>query len=779
MADEFGFVADSEASSVKSDDFGFVPDSSPVATNPLAEQQAIERQYIADQRPNFLRTATTPLRVGFDTVAGLISSLNRGVQGAGTLAGEASGSETPIQTGVGNLAQTALEVVPRAAFGLADILRQAGTYTVQNPQGAARNINAFVNPVGTALQESFFPREAPSEKEVADAVMRQLQNQVYAEQQAQPIAPEIFGQANIPLAQAIPDLAATALGAPELAAIGRGALARIGPVATETARTAATIASTPLTGYRIASEVNPYLSGSKLAGAEESLASALAKQASDEVKLASSEIVDAAELAAQRGEAATAGRGALQAGRELRTAESTLRPQIINAQTTLDQVVQSPVVILGKNAEDAPAAFGRSVIKATQKELQASKDIYDDAYADIKTSLPSQQPELPASNLLDAARKGKQELSEGFEAYNKGQIKQILDESSRMQAGDRTLVRNIYDNAPPSIQKTMRESNPELANPPIGSQPVYNWNELQRRFHQINEGIDQAIQHGNTGDIRILGDLKRGIDADMEAYAKNVGGDTYKLFKEANAKYSEHQDKFGLNRIQSILKDDVIQNPQGVATKLISDNNAPMVEAVKVIVTPEQFQAVQAQFAQKLFSPKIDVSFDPSHFADNFSKRGTAETYKAVFGEDGYRQLNEIYDATKGFDKIADMQKTLDNLQKDATSTAQTFAKKRGRATETEAAQATKEALRQELDAINASKITDVQAARNELDRVKNYRDLRNWASRFTGLNILKAAWGSPKGIALNRRLAASGLLVATPNETEDLNDVIRNNNRQ
>lgn len=780
---------------------GFEPISTPsspaASVNPLAEQQAIEQQYIASQQPDFLRTATTPLRLGYDTVAGLISSLTKGGKGAIDLAAQAIESETPIRTGVGNIAQTALEIVPQAAYGLADILRQAGTYTLQNPQGALRNISSVVNPIGTAIQESFAPPAAPSQAEIADAVMRQLVNQEYAAQGSQPMAPEIFGQASIPLAQAAPDLAATVLGAPELASLARGAISRIPAVATEAGKTGVTLISSPRTGYQAAGQVQPYLSGSKVAAAEESLSGALARQAAAERDVAleglqagATKAQEARTLAGQRGEAATSGREALAASRELRAGEAALQPQIITAQTTLDQVAQSPVVILGKTA-DEPAAFGRNITGSIAKPMEASKKVYTQAYDSVKESLPEVQPKFESPNLFEAAAASKEELSQGFQALNKGEIKQMLDESSKVTKAESKVpaeIQNLFDNATPQGKADLIKSYPELATVSGKvKRPKYNWDELQARFRQVNEGIDQAIKHGDTGDVRILSRLKAGIVDDMENYASQIGGDTFEVFREANKLFRDHEAKFGLNRIQSILKEDVTQNPQMVASKLVNDNNAPMVEAVKSIVTPEEFRSVQAQFAQKIFSPNVDTPFDPSHFIKNFSDRSTHETYKAVFGQQGFNQLQQIYEASKGFEKITDFQKTLDNLQKEAASTGEAFAKKRGRVTETEAVQFEKERLRKAMqplkDADTAQKLGSsrqaVESARKELDRIKNYRELKDWATRASGLNILKAVFGSPAGISLNRRLASSGLLVATPNETEDLNAVIRNNNKQ
>lgn len=743
-----------------------------ISVNPVAERQAFERQYVAEQRPDFIRTSTTPLRLGYDTLQGLISSLGRGVEGAGTIAG----SSNPL----GNLVQTGLEVIPQAAFGLENAIKQGARFAFDNPVGAARNVAATILPPAVAIPELIMGRPAPSRQEIDDAFARSLTNQAVAQQQSQQITNPVFGEANVPLAQSLPDVIATLMASPELATGAVGLASRIPSVAGESVRTAATLASTPRTAYQATGAAQPYLSGAKLASAEEGLGSALAGQASLERSLAEQGLKtaatlesEAAALAATRGEAATVGREALQAGRELRTAESTLQPQIINAQTTLDQVAQSPVVVLGKTAQD-PAAFGRTIIEGVEKPLEASKKVYQQAYDSVKESLPATQPTVEARNLFDAASNSKLELSQGFEAFNQGKIRRMLDESTQTTASVIPQeIRNLYENASPSVKSQMLQQYPQLDAAAVRL-PAYTWDELQARFRQVNEGMDQAIKHGDTGDVRILSQLKSGLVDDMEAYTASIGGDTFSLFQDANKLYKGHQDRFGLNRVQSILKDDVIQNPQLVASKLINDNNAPMVNAVKGLVTPEEFQAVQAQFSQKLFSPNVDTAFDPSHFMKQFSDRGSHETYRAVYGDAGFRQLEQIYDASKGFDKISEFQKTLDGLQKEAATTGEAFAKRRGRVTEAEAVQTEKNKLRDALRPLQEADVADkirsskqaVDAARKELDRVKNYRELKDWASRASGLNILQAAWGSPAGVRLSQRLSAAGLGVAIPNQS-------------
>lgn len=525
---------------------------------------------------------------------------------------------------------------------------------------------------------------------------------------------------------------------------------RIPQILREFGKTIATGASTTVGApfYRGIKSAEPFVSGKKLAEAESTLESVLQRESA----LARDIQESALKRATMRGEAAGLGREALDAQRAARIAEGQITPEIVSSQTSIEQASRMPPVVIGQTAT-GDAQFGRALFEGIDKPMAASRKAYNDAYTAVKQSLPSTQVKLQSDGLYDAAQAAGKELSQGFEAYNGGKIRSIINESIKTKTtqppGSQEL-RDLYNISPPAQKASLLRQHPELGVSAIVERPKYNWDQLQKRFQQINEGIEQAVKHGDTGDVRILEQLKQGVRSDMERYASDMGSDTYDAFNEANRVFQAHQEKFGLNRIQTLFRDDVIQNPQGVAQKLLSDNNAPMVEAIKNIVSPEEFAQVQAQFSRKIFSPDIDTPFEASHFIKEFSQHKSQETLRAVYGEQGFNQLKQIYEASKGFEKIEGLQKNLDNIQKTAETSAEAFAK-------------AKKSLNNQFNSFRDADVQDrlttvnreVQDARTELDRVKNYRDLKDWARRLTGVNILQAASDSPSGLRLATMISA------------------------
>lgn len=747
------------------------------ASNAIAEQDAAIKEYIAQNTPGSpsseaLSSLFAPVQAAGGLASSIADLIYKGAQGAGTLYGTASAQEGLLNKYLklrGDLNQTALEVVPRAAYELGE--GAVGAFgNLPAATNTLRSLNRVVNPIGAAIQALISPRAAPTEQEALQALELQNLTTSLAQQGEQPIAAfaqqqaglPVLGETNIDVARAAPLL----VGAETLPA----AIAKLLPVGKQILRTGATQLTTlnPFgTLTRGAKAAEPYLSGAKAAEAQAGVESAIGRQNALERSMRESVIKEqagdaqaAANISELRGEAATKGREVLASKRELRTAEGVITPEIVQSQANIEAAAQLPPVILGKTAEDT-VNFGRKTLEDVARPIKEGEARYADKFKLIDESLPKVEPVLPAQDFFDAAKAKQGELSEGFEAYNKGEIKRIIDESTRLTKGKSTVpteIQNLYESATPQAKADLIKTYPDLAKPG-GKIPEYTWTQLQTRFRQINQAITQAVKYGNTNDVRILNDLKNGIVDSMDKYASKVGGDTYSLFKDANAEYAAHQEKFGLNRIQTLFKDDVLQNPEMVASKLISFDSPSQVLAIKGIVTPEEFVPVQAQFSKKFFSPVDEVPFDPSHFVKQFSKPGAKETVKAVFGEEGLADFNNIYDASKSFAKIEDLQKTLDNLAAQSEASLKSFSKAKASASEAEKLAAQKNDLKKTLqplkDADVRSKITSAQAgvdaALTELDRVKNYRDLKNWASRFSGLNIVQAAATSPAWESLVR----------------------------
>lgn len=739
--------------------------------SPIAKQEAFKRDFIAEgtQTPGeqALGAITAAPRAGLRLAKGLGEIALKGVKGVGRFYGEVAGQPTladAIKTAIANDVQTTLEVVPRTAYEIAQGL--AGAF--QSPQAASstlRSLGAISNPITSAIMAYAAPQSAPTAEQAQQAFQDELYNQAYAKQGEQGVAEfaqkELglpSGTADIDIARAVPLL----IGAGALPEAIKNAVMTIPSVLKQAGRTAATLGTTPLGSFpRAAKAAEPFLSGTRLAEAQAGVESASAADAALQRLIQEAIIKESAAtqqglqgVIEARGAAATKGREVLASGRELKTAQGTIQPEIVQAQASIEQAAQMPPVILGSTAESAPT-FGRNVIQSIEKPMAASEAEFTTAYKAVEDSLSAKQPKIEATPLFNAAKEAKGELSQGFEAYNKGTIKRILDESSKLVPGKSMItpeLQKLFDNGTPATKAAMTQQYPEFAQPVKGTIPKYTWTELQARFRQINQGINQALKYGDTNDARILGNLKRGISDSMENYASKAGGDTLDLFKEANASYAAHQNKFGLNRIQTLFKDDVLQNPELVARDLIAFDNPSQVNAIKGIVSADEFVPVQAQFSQKFFSPTPDVPFDPSHFVKQFSKPGARETVKAVFGDQGLADFNRIYDASKSFAKISDLQKTLDTLASQSEAATASFSKARAGATEAQQVLAQKNALKaqlkplQEADVKNkiASSNANLIAAFKELDRVRNYKDLKDWATRASGLNILEVAIQSP-----------------------------------
>lgn len=173
---------------------GTLEDPIPIVTQ---APQDLRREALAaaltrqEQRPGLtqaLEALIAPGRAGAGIAEGLYNLIVKGAQGAGTVLG----GEAPI----GDTAQTALEVIPRATFDLGAAIRAAS----QDPKA----LNAIMNPVQAALMELTEGSRTPSQAEIQRAFENQQEQQQIAQFGEQPIVPEIFGTSNIDVARAAP-----------------------------------------------------------------------------------------------------------------------------------------------------------------------------------------------------------------------------------------------------------------------------------------------------------------------------------------------------------------------------------------------------------------------------------------------------------------------------------------------------------------------------------------------------------------------------------------------
>lgn len=195
-----------------------------VRASPTSEQEAFEQQFIAagTQTPSqqALGALAAPFRAGTGLVTGIGDLALKGVQGVGSIAG---GGNV-----IGDVIQTAGEVVPRASFDIANAIRQA----FQSPQAATaslRGLNTLSNPIASAIQAFAQPQLAPTQAQAQQAFQDELVNRAFEEQAQQGVASVgqralglvPAGTANIDVARAAPLL----IGAEVPAAAGVRALA--------------------------------------------------------------------------------------------------------------------------------------------------------------------------------------------------------------------------------------------------------------------------------------------------------------------------------------------------------------------------------------------------------------------------------------------------------------------------------------------------------------------------------------------------------------------------
>lgn len=234
--------------------------STTTLTRALTPEEVIAQNYIRqEQRPGLnqaLEALFTPVTTGVDLVKGLVNTGVGGVQGLATLLGTdvedttqpapsimqnligkallslVPGGQLAGSTQGRNLAQTALEVVPRATYELG----QGVVGLASDPDKA----EALFNPVQAAIRQYIEGSRTPTQSEIQRIVDAQQLPRALEEVGQQPIAPEIFGEANIPLARAAPLL----LGAETAVTRGIPALGRgLTSAATKTASPFKTIAS--------------------------------------------------------------------------------------------------------------------------------------------------------------------------------------------------------------------------------------------------------------------------------------------------------------------------------------------------------------------------------------------------------------------------------------------------------------------------------------------------------------------------------------------------------
>lgn len=231
--DEFGgVIVESTPQDVQVDEFGGIIVQAPQAeapkASPTAEQEAFAQQFIQQntQTPTqqIISALTAAPRAGLGLAKGLSEIALKGVQGVGSLYGEAAGQPTladTIKNFNANAAQTALEILPRIGYELG----QGAVAGFQSPETATstlRQLGAISNPIAAAIQAAVSPQAAPTESQAQQAFQESLVNEALAKQGEQGIfetaqralGGEPIGTANIDVARAVPVVAPLAGVAP-------------------------------------------------------------------------------------------------------------------------------------------------------------------------------------------------------------------------------------------------------------------------------------------------------------------------------------------------------------------------------------------------------------------------------------------------------------------------------------------------------------------------------------------------------------------------------------
>lgn len=174
----------------------------PAVSLPPTQEEVFAKKYIAEQQRPLLSKALIPAQTAVSLIPALVEQAVKGVQGAGELLGAGTVNRREATQ---NAYQTGLETLARPTYDVLNAVRQAIRYGVDNPVSVGTAMRTLTSPLGaiTPLIQSLQAR-TPSADEVSQAFKRELENKAFDEVRATPIAPEVFGKANIPLAEALP-----------------------------------------------------------------------------------------------------------------------------------------------------------------------------------------------------------------------------------------------------------------------------------------------------------------------------------------------------------------------------------------------------------------------------------------------------------------------------------------------------------------------------------------------------------------------------------------------
>lgn len=233
----------------------------------VTPEQQLVQQYIQAQQAPVLDQIISKAIEGGSMVSGVAETIGSGAAGYGEILGRASvpgisdqrtvsqaiqdaligravpglqlipGGVATARRAIPDLAQTGLETVGRTAVDLGGLIGEAVRTARERPQVFVEGLTRMTPGVNVIGELGAMIPRTPTQQEAESAVAAQQQAAGEAVLAEQPLVPEVFGTANVPLARAAPFIAALPEAVAPLSAVARTVASPITkPVSRMTAR---------------------------------------------------------------------------------------------------------------------------------------------------------------------------------------------------------------------------------------------------------------------------------------------------------------------------------------------------------------------------------------------------------------------------------------------------------------------------------------------------------------------------------------------------------------
>lgn len=395
-----------------------------------------------------------------------------------------------------------------------------------------------------------------------------------------------------------------------------------------------------------------------------------------------------------------------------------------------------------------PSQLNKTVQSGIEASIAKEKPLENADYSAVQESLPDVQAEREAPNLHEVASTLSKEEQAGLQSLADKRINSILKDASKVNAPEVSPeLQNIYDNATDSQKADLASRYPELNGP---TQSTFTWDDLQKTYQRLNSKISDAQRVGDGNAVRILSKLKDAVNSDMASYAEQEGTNTKELFDQANARFAANRQTYeGINNL-------ALSTPKTIVSNIVGPDSVEVVNSLKKVLTPENFDQVKAQYADQLMSPSKDVPFDPDHFMKQFD-RISDETLKSVFGDEGFAQLQKINDLSKSATQLNDLKSQLDEFNSQAQKSTDAYNKAKSSADKKSILDDAERRAEDALDAVKDEKFQrDIEKAREELKNAQTPEKISIIMRGLYGvLSATLASVGGP-GAALAAGVAAA-----------------------